>query len=770
MINLKKWIAKNINRNNIKTKEDVIEIILDNRKLKKIEYQKFLNPSYEDFHNPFLLKDMNQAIKRIKIAYEKNEKICIYGDYDVDGTSATSVLLLAFKEMGFENLDYYIPNRIYEGYGLNKDAIKKIKDDNTNLIITVDCGITSFLEANYAKELGMDLIITDHHECEEELPNALAVINSKQSNCKYPFKSLCGAGIAFKIIQALKEELNKTIDINKLLPIVAMATVCDVVKLKDENRLIVKKGLELIKNTNIIGLKKLIDICAIKDNIRAYHFGYVLGPRINAGGRLGYSYKAVELFTCKDEDIAFDIACFLDEQNKIRQEKEKSMNEEAIYEVENNKSFDNQKIILIDKENWNHGIVGIVSSRITEKYYKPSILLCKEGQFAKGSARSIKNFNIYEALLYSKEYIYKFGGHNQAAGLTVEIKNIEKLKQKINEYANKILSENDMIEEISYEVELKPNLIGFNLINDLKRLEPFGMGNPTPKFLIKDFRISNLRFIGKEKNHIIFELIKNNNKFKVIAFNKAYLFKNFDFNIHYDGIFALDINKYNGVESIQLNLIDIKKALNKKYLYDLDFASYKPTNIKKIKDISYDLDTDFNEILRKGKNLILINDYENINDLIYKLERRMLDYNIFLHKIKSEIKNESNLDIILYPSIENLNLKEYNNIISYDYIVGSCAKNSNYNKFSSIKPIRKDFVDLYKIISKKNSLKFDFINLITELNLNPFKFLNILNTFKDLDMIDFDFFDREIYIQLKDIKEKKDLNTANTMIYIDSLI
>ncbi|WXR61268.1 single-stranded-DNA-specific exonuclease RecJ [Peptostreptococcaceae bacterium AGR-M142] len=767
---MKKWISKNIKRNNIKNRKDIIESILDNRKLKKNEYEKFLKPEYKDFHNPFLLKGMKKAIERIKNAYEEDERICIYGDYDVDGTSATSVLLLAFKEMGFKNVDYYIPNRIHEGYGLNNDAIKKIKDRGNRLIITVDCGITSFLEADYAKEIDIDLIITDHHECEESLPQALAIINSKQSNCKYPFKSLCGAGIAFKLIQALNDELKQNIDVNKLLPIVAMATVCDVVTLKDENRLIVKKGLELIKKTKIIGLKKLIDICGIEDNIRAYHFGYVLGPRINAGGRLGFSYKAVELFTCEDQDIAFGIANFLDEQNKIRQDKEKLMNEEAIYEVENNKSFDKQKVILIDKENWNHGIVGIVSSRITEKYYKPSILLCKEGQFAKGSARSIKNFNIYEALLYSKEYIYKFGGHKQAAGLTVEIKNIEKLREKINEYANRVLTKNDMIEEISYEVELEPNLIGFNLINDLKSLEPFGMGNPTPKFLIKEFKVSNLRFIGKDKDHVSFELLKDNKKFKVIAFNKAYLFQDFDFNTFYDGVITLDINKYNGVESIQLNLIDIKKVIDKKYLYDLDFDSYRPTNIKRIKNVYCDLDIDFDETLRNGKNLILVNDYTNLKDLIYILERKILDYNIFIHKIKSEIKNKSNLDIILYPSIENLSLKEYNNIVSYDYIVGSCAKNSDFADFSLIKPIRKDFVNFYKVISKNKLLRHDFIKLTKELNLNPFKFLNILNTFKDLDMIDFDFFDKEIYIQLKDIKEKKDLNTANTMIYIDSLI
>lgn len=767
---MKKWISKNIGKNDIKTRKDIIEIILDNRKLKKNEYQKFLKPDYKDFHNPFLLEGMNKAIERIKNAYYNNEKICIYGDYDVDGTSATSVLLLAFKEMGFKNLDYYIPNRIYEGYGLNKEAIKKIKDNKTKLIITVDCGITSFLEANYAKELDIDLIITDHHECEEELPNALAVINSKQKTCKYPFKSLCGAGIAFKLIQALKDELKQNIDINKLLPIVAMATVCDVVTLKDENRLIVKKGLELIKTTKILGLRKLIDICGIEENIRAYHFGYVLGPRINAGGRLGYSYKAVELFTCEDEDIAFNIADFLDEQNKIRQDKEKLMNEEAIYEVENNKLFDDQKVILLDKENWNHGIVGIVSSRITEKYYKPSVLLCKDGEFAKGSARSIKNFNIYEALLYSKEYIYKFGGHKQAAGLTVEVKNIEKLREKINEYANKMLTKNDMIEEISYEVELKSDLINFNLINDLKSLEPFGMGNPTPKFLIKKFKISNLRFIGKDKNHVMFELLKNNKKFKVIAFNKAYLFKDMDFNILYDGVIRLDINKYNGLESIQLNLIDIKNDINQNYLNDIDFSSYKPTCVEKIKTEFFCRDIDFEDMLRIGKNLILINNYSNLKDLIYKLERKIIDYNIFIHKIKSEIKNKSNLDIILYPSIENLNLKEYNNIVSYDYIVDSYAKNSDSTDFSLIKPLRKDFIDFYKIISKNKLLKCNFINLTRTLNLNPFKFLNILNTFKDLDMIDFYFSNKEICIELKDIKEKKDLNTANTMIYIDSLI
>ena len=368
----------------------------------------FLNPDYSRLYNPFLLKDMDKAVNRILSALENKEKIIIYGDYDVDGITSTSILFLFLKENG-AIVDYYIPNRMEEGYGLNLEAINKIKDKGTDLIITVDTGITAVNEVALAKELGMDVIITDHHECQAEVPQAYAVIDPKQEDCSYPFKLLAGVGVSFKLIQALAKKLNNENSICKYMDIVSVGTVADIVPLIDENRILVKKGFEDIPNTQNIGLDALLKVSGYKGGpVTTGLIGFALGPRLNASGRIGDAKRGIELLITNDKEKAKMIADELNEENKNRQAMEQEIFNEAISLIEKEFDIKNTKVIVIAGEGWHQGVIGIVASKIVEKYYRPTILLTIEDGIAKGSARSVEGFNIFEALCESSQFLTKF--------------------------------------------------------------------------------------------------------------------------------------------------------------------------------------------------------------------------------------------------------------------------------------------------------------------------------------------------------------------------
>ncbi|MGL6107941.1 single-stranded-DNA-specific exonuclease RecJ, partial [Romboutsia sp.] len=434
----------------------------------------FMNPSLEYLRDPFLMKDMGKAVDRIKLAIENNEKIWIYGDYDVDGVSSTAILCIYFDSINYP-VQFYIPNRLEEGYGINEDAIKYIHSQDANLIITVDCGITSVKEVDLANELGINVIITDHHECQSEIPKAYAVINQKQEDCHYPFDMLCGCGVAFKLIQALTPEEEFKTTLYDYLEIVTLATICDIVPLVDENRIIVKNGLKLMSQGQNIGLRELIKVCGVEsDKIGSSHIGFSIGPRINASGRLGYSSLGVELFTTKDVSKAKEIANLLEEKNNERQMIEGKMYQEAEAIIEANEKYKTDKVLVIANEGWQHGIIGIVASKLTEKYYKPTILLTIEDGEATGSARSIKGFSIFDALVKCKDLLNKFGGHDQAAGLGLDADKVKLLDEEVNKIANYNLNEEDLIENINVEFELNEDVVNLNLVEELHKLEPFG--------------------------------------------------------------------------------------------------------------------------------------------------------------------------------------------------------------------------------------------------------------------------------------------------------
>ena len=516
----------------------------------------FLNPTRKDFYNPFLMPDMEIAVKRIVKAIENKEKIMIYGDYDADGITSITVLKKYLNEIGLKTGEY-IPNRLNEGYGLNKDAISKIYNDGYKLMITVDCGISGLEEVDYANSLGMEIIITDHHEPAEKLPEAIAVIDAKRKDNKYPFNQLAGVGVVFKLIQAISTELKlEEKEYLKYLDLVCIGTISDIVPLVDENRVIAKLGLKLIEKTKNIGLKTLLNIADLKKiDSNAISFG--VAPRINACGRMGFQEEALQLFLTEDSGEATKIAKRLVQFNQERQAKEKQIFEEVIEHIE--KDDKDKKCIVLAEENWHHGVIGIVASKITEIYYKPSILICLEGDKGKGSGRSIPGFDLYTALTKCSDYIEKFGGHSMAIGITIKKENFEKLKEAIEKYAQES-NISDIMPIINIDKEINLKNINIEEVKSLELLEPFGEANKMPLFLLRNLKIDSIRALSGGK-HLKLTLKQDNNIVDAIGFNMGDLSKEYLLGDKVDVVGTIEINSFGNKENIQINLKDIRKAM-----------------------------------------------------------------------------------------------------------------------------------------------------------------------------------------------------------------
>lgn len=515
----------------------------------------FLNPTRNDFYNPFLMPDMEKAVERILTALKNNEKITVYGDYDVDGITSTTVLKNFLIERNANVLEY-IPNRLDEGYGLNKDAIKKISNEGCNLMITVDCGISAIEEVEYAKTLGIETIITDHHEPGEELPNAIAVVDAKRKDNKYPFNQLAGVGVAFKLIQAISQKLElEEKEYLKYLDLVCVGTISDIVPLIDENRTIAKLGLKLVEATKNVGLKTLLEVSGF-NKIDSNMISFGIAPRINACGRMGHARLALKLFLTDNQNETREIANQLNQYNKQRQDIEKTIYEEAIELIEKNEK--DKEVLVLGKENWHHGVIGIVSSKITDLYFKPSILICFEENIGKGSGRSVPGFDLYEALSKCSENITRFGGHSMAIGLTIEKENFEKFKKDFEEYAHKC-NISDIIPIINIDEEVSLKDINIRDVSELKLLEPFGEANKMPLFLIRNLKIQSIRSLSEGK-HLKLSLKDDNYWIDAIGFNLGYLSEEYIIGDKVDLVGNLEINSYNGRESLQINLKDIRKS------------------------------------------------------------------------------------------------------------------------------------------------------------------------------------------------------------------
>lgn len=559
--------------------------ILASRNIKNAdEIKKFMDASLEDLYDPLLMKDMDIGTDIIIDAIDDGKKIVVYGDYDVDGVTSTTILYKGLLNLD-ANVEYYIPDRQIEGYGMSSDRIEKLKAEGADVILTCDNGISAFDEVKLAKKLGMQVVLTDHHEIpfidtdegrKYIVPEADAVINPKRQDCQYPFKFLCGAGIAFKFIEALYYKLG--LDKNeayKFIEIAGIGTICDVVDLIGENRIIAKNSLKMIAETQNLGLNSLMKVLQINNKeIKSYHVGFMIGPCINATGRLDTAALSVELLTTNDSTKAHELANTLYELNKTRQEMTNSNVEDIINMIENS-NLKKDKVLVIYKEDIHESIAGIVAGKIKERFNVPTIVITKGKEMPKGSGRSIEGYNLFEELLKCKELMDKFGGHPMAAGLSIKEENIPLLRKKLNENCN--LTDHDIIPKIKIDKRIPLSIVNENLICELEKLEPFGKGNPSPIFAEKGVPIIEIKILGKNQNTLKFICTFNNKeKIDAIAFNKLEEFKDMlkdkygdDFEniiknpkgLKLDMVFYPTINEFNGNRNKQLRIKDLRLSM-----------------------------------------------------------------------------------------------------------------------------------------------------------------------------------------------------------------
>ena len=667
----------------------------------------FIYMESEMLSSPFLMKDMDLGVQRVVSAIKNGEKITVYGDYDVDGVTSVCTIYLYLKSKG-ANIDYYIPNRAGEGYGVSCAAIDSINENGTKLIITVDTGITANEEVEYAKGLGIDVIVTDHHECRSELPGAVAVINPHRPDCQYPFKELAGVGVVFKFVCACEEYLtNKSRSevaikiFSEYADFVAIGTIADVMPIKSENRIIVSYGLKMIENTNRIGLAALIEASYAKNDaqrndrrrkkakITSGYIGYTIAPRINAAGRIKTASMAVELFLSESKQEAMIIAEELCKTNKERQNEENNIMQEA-YEMIEQYDVENNPVIVLDSDHWHHGVIGIVSSRITEKYCRPSILVSFEGNdssvpydenVGKGSGRSVKGMNLVDALCYCSEHLVKFGGHELAAGLSVKRSELSTFRSLINEYAKSNLSENDMVPTIDVDSVIQFGDISLSLAESLQILEPYGVGNPIPIFAIKGINVNEITGISEGKHT---KLIFGDGKYTVsgMYFSNSPDSLNVYVGDKVDILFSIDINEWGGRKNVQLIIKDIKPASSQKNVFNTEKERF--------------------EQIKSGDTL-----REN-EDIIPSREDFATVYKFFLSNLRSGVNKLTHRDIIY--KINHINPAKKIGYIKLKFII-MVMKELNIVTLSE----PEDEVYIFNIHYTSNKADLDKSNLLRRL-------------------------------------------------------
>lgn len=560
----KKWVFYDIDNENANKIADEYGIskqlaaVILNRGVQEEKIATFLNPTRNDFYDPFLMPDMEKAVNRILKAIENKESVLIYGDYDVDGITSITVLKKFLQERGLD-AKYYIPNRLDEGYGLNKNALESIKKMNVDLVITVDCGISAIDEVEFGNSLGLEIIITDHHEQLETIPNAYAVINAKRKDSKYPFRSLAGVGTVLKLIQALSIKLNlDDKEYLKYLDIVAIGTISDIVPLVDENRIITKLGLKLLEQTKNIGLRTLIQSLDCK-KLDSYIVAFRIAPRINACGRLGYEQEAIKLFFTENINEAKEITNMLSKFNEQRQEIEKHIYDEAL-EVISNEDIKTKNAIILGKDNWHHGVIGIVASKLTETFGRPTILIGFDGDMGKGSGRSIPCFDLHEALCKTSIYLEQYGGHALAVGLSLKRDNFKSFKESFEQYAKTAKEIQEYIPTIKIDGVINKDNLTYEFINEIKLLEPFGEKNRQPVFIYKNLKINSIRSLSEGK-HLKLNLKDDNLYIDAIGFNLGDLADEYLIGDKIDIVGTLSINTFNGYNSLQIEVQDIRKSI-----------------------------------------------------------------------------------------------------------------------------------------------------------------------------------------------------------------
>lgn len=681
-----RWVVRQSDDQLVETLEKELKItplvasMLVNRGLDTVDSARYFLFGKEQFHDPFLLKGMDLAVARIRRAIENQEPILIFGDYDADGVSSTSVMMITLRELG-ANVQFYIPNRFTEGYGPNEPAFRHAADIGIKLIITVDTGISAIHEANVAKELGIDLIITDHHEPGPVLPESLAIIHPKLPDSIYPFHELAGVGVAFKLAHALYGEVPE-----HLFEIAVIGTIADLVSLKDENRLIAKKGLEKLKVTKNIGIKAIFKLAGVDlKSINEETIGFTLAPRINAVGRLENADMAVELLLTNDPMEAEELAEEMDALNKTRQSIVNDITAEAIEEVENNYPIDTNSVLVIGKEGWNSGVIGIVASRLVEKFYRPAIVLSfdQEKGLAKGSARSIEGFDLFKNLSTCREILPHFGGHPMAAGMTLKLDDVTVLRQRLNDLAKEQLVEDDFIPITTLDHETSINEITLSSLEELNLLAPFGMDNPKPKVLINGVQITSMRKIGSDQNHLKVIVNEKDSNLDGIGFGLGALADHISPAAKISLIGELAVNEWNNIRKPQIFIHDI--AVDTWQLFD--FRGIKRLN------------TMVTSVPKENRKYIIFNEAQ-----LEKIDPAIKD-EVFIVRDDEEAKafdsHQANLVIVEMPPSKEilchlLSGKTPARIYAYFY-----KENSDF--FSTV-PTRDHFKWFYAFLLKKGPI------------------------------------------------------------------
>jgi single-stranded-DNA-specific exonuclease len=520
----------------------------------------FLNPSLAQLHQPKLLPDLEKAVSRIIKAIESKEQILIYGDYDVDGVTSTALLLRALRTLG-ASVSFYIPNRQREGYGLSETGILYAKSKGFNLIVTVDCGTTDFVEIDLANKSGIDVIVCDHHETKEILPDAYAIVNPKRTDSSYPFSDLSGVGVVFKLIWALFSALNQSKQaLAEHLDLVALGTIADIVPLIDENRVLAYFGLKQIAKTNKIGLQSLLKVTGLlKKEITTYDIGFIIGPRINASGRLSGAEKVVTLLTTENKTEADIIAKELNQENASRQKIETEILDDVVRIIDQ-RNLATNKVLVLGSEKWHEGVVGIVASRIVERYFRPTILLSIKQDQAKGSGRSIPGFNIYQALTHCQDFLMGFGGHKYACGVVLPKDGIEQFSQKMQKYAQTNLGDELLQRKLYVDARTSLHQITNDMLDIIKQFEPFGQDNPGPVFMSQGLEIVGYpRRVGKD--HLKFTVRENKTKvLEAIAYGRSEEILNLQKGKedHLDIVYTFDEHSFAGKTKLQLVVRDLK--------------------------------------------------------------------------------------------------------------------------------------------------------------------------------------------------------------------
>lgn len=569
----KRWVARpGVNQNEVEHLAEILNInnllakLLVQRGIKTFDQaKKFFRPSLQSLYDPFRMKDMNRAIERIEKAIQCNQKILIYGDYDVDGTTSVA-MVYSFLKKFYSNLDYYIPDRYAEGYGVSYKGINYAANNKVSLIIALDCGIKAVEKIEYANSLNIDFIICDHHTPEKSLPNAAAVLDPKRKDCTYPFKELSGCGVGFKMLQAFSRTNN--VEMEELYPfldLVAVSIASDIVPIIDENRILTFFGLKQLNNKPRTGLKAIIDVSGLRDKhheIVVEDIVFRIGPRINATGRLESGRNAVDLLITTNKMKADNMARKVNLCNDERKNIDRNITQDAIKMISSEPGFQERKSTVLYNSRWHKGVVGIVASRMIEIYYRPTIILTASNGVATGSARSVPGFDIYEALNQCSDLIENFGGHTYAAGLTMEINNIDKFRQQFEHIVEQNISEEQLIPHLEIDAEIRFSDITEKFYGILRQFQPFGPQNLAPVFVARNVRdTGDARLVGANKEHIKLSLVQQDNPGKIfpaIAFQQANHYSSIHRGNPFDICFSVEENNFRGNRTLQLNIKDIK--------------------------------------------------------------------------------------------------------------------------------------------------------------------------------------------------------------------